>query len=109
MIISKEDTSDLNFGPTIISYKEMSTLDGPMMLNNLPLPYEIKVEAQKATEKFDRIMGVKFKMSQTGMCLTMTRTSRGHLESGYYYPTTAFALLSMISHLINPDIVSNFL
>ena len=86
----------------------MSTSDGPMMLNNLPLPYEIKVESQKASEKFDRYMGVKFKTSQTGMCLTMTRTSRGHLGSGYYYPTTAFALLSMISYLINPDIVSNF-
>ena len=99
----------MNFGHATIFYKEMSTLDGPMILNNLPIPYEIKVESQKASVKFVRIMGVKFPLSQTGMCLTMTRTSTGHLGSGYYYPTTAFALLSMISYLINPDIVSNFI
>ena len=99
----------MNFGPTTISYKDMSTLDGPMMLNNLPLPYEIKIESQKASKKFARFMGVNFPYSQTGMCMTMTRASRGHLGSGYYYPTTAFALLSMISYLINPDIVSNFI
>ena len=39
--------------------------------------------------------------------MDLTRTSRGRLDSGYYYPMAAFALLSMISYLINPDIVSH--
>ena len=42
----------------------------------------------------------------TGMIIKMKRKSLGLLLGGYYYPTTAFALLSMISFLINPDIVS---
>merc|ERR1712008_263366 len=45
------------------------------------------------------------KFSFTGMLLTIKRKSYGQLLSGYYYPTASFALLSMISFLINPDVV----
>ena len=45
------------------------------------------------------------KFSFTGILVTLRRKSISHLLSAYYYPTTAFALLSMISYLIDPDSV----
>ena len=45
------------------------------------------------------------KFSFTGILVTLKRKSISHLLSAYYYPTTAFALLSMISYLIDPDSV----
>ena len=44
--------------------------------------------------------------SQAGIHLKMRRKSVGKLLSGYYYPTASFALVSMISFLIDPDVVS---
>ena len=45
------------------------------------------------------------KFSFTGILVTLRRKSISHLLSAYYYPTTAFALLSMISYLIDPESV----
>ena len=47
--------------------------------------------------------------SYTGIALRMRRKSLGQLLSGFFYPSAAFALLSMISFLIKPDMVSSFL
>ena len=46
------------------------------------------------------------KHSSTGIRLKFCRNSFGHLTSSFYYPTGCFALLSMISYLIKPDVVS---
>ena len=46
--------------------------------------------------------------SYTGMHLMLKRKTMGHLDSAYYYPTSSFAILSMISYLIKPDMVSWF-
>ena len=83
----------------------MTTGDSPIIPENLPFPYEIQIEAMETFMKIDR--KTKMKYSKTGMCLNLKRSNRGHLDSGYYYPTAAFAFLSMISYLINPDIVSS--
>ena len=40
------------------------------------------------------------------MCLKLKRKPPYRLLTSFYYPTIAFALLSMLSFLINPDIVS---
>ena len=44
--------------------------------------------------------------SQAGIHLKMRRKSVGKLLSGYFYPTASFAVVSMISFLIDPDVVS---
>ena len=89
--------------PTII-YSESKIIKGdvPMTLTTLPFPYDIQLKTKKPFLKFNPLFGGIY---GTGMCMKLTRTDRGHLYSAYYYPTTAFALLSMISYLINPDIV----
>ena len=86
---------------------KMTTRDGPMILNSLPFPFEVQISYLPTYEEFDLLNGRNY--SGTGMSLILKRSTMGHLSSGYYYPTTAFALLSMISYLINPDIVSQML
>ena len=44
--------------------------------------------------------------SFAGILIKMKRNSVGQLLCGYYYPTTSFALLSMISYLIKPEKVN---
>ena len=65
------------------------------------MPFEFHLEARPSFEKISDST-----YSKTGIHIRMKRKSLGQLLSGYYYPTTSFALLSMISFLINPDIVS---
>ena len=94
----------MTFETASIIYDDMTTQDGPISPKNLPFPYEIQITARQTFIKLSRID--KMKTSKTGMCLNLIRSSHGGLDSGYYYPMTAFALLSMISYLINPDVVS---
>ena len=61
----------------------------------------------KALPIFEKIDSYGNAHSYTGMLIKMKRKSLGFLLGSYYYPTGIFALLSMISFLISPDIVSN--
>ena len=72
----------------------------PLILEDLALPYRLELEVLPIREK-----GVYYNVSQAGILIRIERESLGQLLSGYYYPTVSFALLSMISFLINPDVV----
>ena len=101
-------TKNLNLSATIImrrGYPDITFVDDPVIINDLPFPYEFQLEALPAFE-IDVSGGI---YSLTGAILTLERKSVGYLMGGYYYPTTAFALLSMISYLIHADIVRFFL
>ena len=98
-------TRFLNLNATTVvhrGYPNITPKDGPTVMADLPYPYEIQIESLPA---FEINVGGEI-YSFTGALLTLKRKSLGHLMSGYYYPTTAFALLSMISYLIDADIVS---
>ena len=97
-------TSDITFDAVVIAYGDSETGvgDPPIILDHLPFPFEFQLESLPAFEKvYDDL-----NFSYTGMLLKMRRKSLGQLLSGYYYPTASFAFLSMISYLINPEIVS---
>ena len=96
--------TNVTFGSPNIIYDNMITEDGPIILNSLPFPFMVEITEKSTFVKKDRFY--KKEYSRAGMCIALTRTNRGNLDSGYYYPSTAFALLSMISYLISPDIVS---
>ena len=69
--------------------------------DHLPSPYKFELAPLPSKEiMYDELY------SYTGMILKLERNSLGKLLSGFYYPTTAFAILSLISYLINPDVVS---
>ena len=70
-------------------------------IDHLPSPYKFELAPLPSKEiMYDELY------SYTGMILKLERNSLGKLLSGFYYPTTAFATLSLISYLINPDVVS---
>ena len=89
----------MRFNTTLARFGNVSTKSGgdPIILDNLPFPFEFEIRALPTFTLWQR--------SYTGIVLKMTRKSPGVL-TGYFYPTAAFALLSMISFLIKPDIVS---
>ena len=96
----------MRFNETRAVFGNISTKTGgdPIILDNLPIPFEIHLVSLPTFEVTNIDMDT---FSYTGIVLKMTRKSPGVL-SGYFYPTAAFALLSMISFLIKPDIVSSF-
>ena len=101
-----DETKDLNLSATNIilrGYPTITTEDDPIIINNLSYPYKFQLESLPAFEIDYNSTG--FKYSFTGVLLTLERNSIGYLMVGYYYPTAAFALLSMISYLIDADIV----
>ena len=94
----------MRFNTTVASFGafgNLSTKSGgnPIILNNLPFPFEFQIVALPTFELYNT--------SHTGVVLKMKRKSPRQLFSGYFYPTGAFAYLSMISFLIKPDMVSS--
>ena len=75
--------------------------DDPIILDHLP--FELKLTSLPS---FNKIGGSGQAISTTGMHLKMKRKDFGKLLASYYYPMASFAVLSLISFLINPDIVS---
>ena len=96
-------TPEITFKSATIALGDTKTRVGenPLVLSDLPFPFEFNLESLPA---FEKIYDDAY--SYTGMLLKIKRTSLGQLLSGFYYPAGAFAFLSMISYLINPDVVS---
>ena len=94
----------LSINNITINYGKSWTSVGDDSLNlyDLGLPFEFELEAIP-TKEMD--IDYNYNVSQAGMVIKIDKRSLGQLLSGYYYPTTSFALLSMISFLINPDVV----
>ena len=93
----------LRLNAAIIAYRNSSTKIGenPIVIDHLPFPFEFQLDPLSAFEKmYDK------PYSYTGFILKLKRNSLGKLLSSYYYPTASFAVLSTISFLIKPDMVS---
>ena len=96
---------NMKLNTVIIFYDNKSTEKGQIAIENLPFQFEVKLSSMKVFQKVSKHN--QKKNYHTGMCLKMKRKFPHRLLTSYYYPTTAFALLSMISFLIDPDIVRN--
>ena len=77
--------------------------DEPITLTDSPLPFEFQLKSLPTSQVSNYGDGL---YPRTGMIIKMKRKSLGRLYGGYYFPTTAFAIMSMISFVINPDVVS---
>ena len=93
------DDVSLNYGNS----HNISTRVGedPLILDHLALPFGFELEVLPIKE-----MDNNFNVSMAGMLVRIKRDTLGQLLSGYYYPTMSFALLSMLSFLIDPNVVS---
>ena len=90
---------------TIMYGNESTRVGHPhITISDSVLPFIFELKALLSFNK--QFVRDKPNKSFTGMIMTLKRKSLGRLMTGYYYPTTAFALLSMISFLIDPDVVS---
>ena len=78
--------------------------DDPLIVDELALPFGFELEALPIKGKYYG----GYNVSMAGILIRIKRDTLGLLLSGYYYPTTSFALLSMMSFLINPDLVIQY-
>ena len=108
--VSRTSTTDvMNMKPHRIIYDNVlprimhSLADDPIILSNLSHRFEFEFKFLSTFEKTD---AYNYTSSYVGIEIKMKRITLGELLSGYYYPMAAFASLSMISFLINPDVVS---
>ena len=98
-------TKKLTFNETTVFHGNAKTVEGnkSILINGLSLPFEFELEALPIKQKVRSDGSLNY--SFPGIFIKMKRNSYGQLLSGYYYPTASFALLSMLSFLINPDVV----
>ena len=96
-------TDELIFDQITIYYADDITSQGKdsIFIDDLALPFEFELESLAVKQN-----SFNFNVSSIGILIRMRRNSLGQLLSGYYYPTASFALLSMVSFLIDPDVVS---
>ena len=98
----------MRFNVTRADFGNLSTETGgePIILDNLHFPFEFQLVVLPNFEVKTNRRNDPLTFSYTGIALRMRRKSLGQLLSGFFYPSAAFALLSMISFLIKPDMVS---
>ena len=80
---------------------ETSVGGDPLILDDLSLPFGLEMEVLSIKENDNG----GYNVSKAGILIRIERQTLGQLLSGYYYPTTSFALLSLVSFLIHPDVV----
>ena len=102
---NKYTSKVLRHNSSHIMYESKSNRIGepPIILEDLPFPFEFQLESLAA---FEKVSTYGRKYSYTGMLIRLRRKSLGQLLSGYYYPMGSFALISMASYLIKPKVVS---
>ena len=89
--------------PITIMYEDqlVSNFNGSIHIKDSHLPFNIEIIPKETFE----VTNIDFLTSTTGVTFKFTRKSLGLLMGGFYGPTAAFTMLSMISFFINPDIV----
>ena len=97
-------TTNASFGEFGTNLSTNSEGD-PIILDDLSFRFEFQLET---LPNFELLHKQTWPFSYTGIVLKMKRKSLGQLLIGYFYPTSSFALLSMISFLIKPDMVRFF-
>ena len=77
--------------------------EGGMDLEQSRLPFRIRAEHIEPFTHFE----AGFNYSYTGVRFKFRRHDMGLLLGGYFGPTFIFAILSLVSFFINPDVVSS--
>ena len=80
----------------------MLGLDQESKLSDGHLPYSFTILGKKEFP----ITNYEWDYPAIGIRIRLERRTLGTLIGGFYIPTALFAILSMISFFINPDVVS---
>ena len=91
------------FTPTSIYVKSSSTnlTDQPLLIKDHKLPYEISVASIPTGQYFL----TKYTHATTGIVFNLERNDIGQLIGGFFWPTGIFTIISLVSFLIDPDVV----
>ena len=103
--LSQQTTGSAFLSPTLIKTQDGNqTQFGKAALPFLSvrLPFDIKISG---IEPFSVNSSGGFIYSHAGMRIDFTRNKLSQLIGGFYGPTAIFAILSMISYSINPEVV----
>ena len=76
--------------------------EGQIHMNQTRIPFDISLES---LESYD-LWQAGFEYSFTSFRISLKRNKIGQLLGGFFVPTSMFAGLSLISFMINPDVVS---
>ena len=97
-------TEFLKITPTKIyaSSKSTNLSQNSIEIQNSRLPYKITLESIETSMTQSTI----YQYVNSGLKITLERRNIGQLLGGFFCPTAIFALLSLVSFTINPDIVS---
>ena len=106
-LISEHDNFAVKLTDAIVHYNGQQEtrygMDAIKMKSEI-LPFEIKLSGLEAfTIEIDG-----FKYVSSGLTIHLHRKTLGALAGSFYGPTAIFAILSMISFQIDPDVVSCF-
>ena len=92
-----------NFGPVEILNMDSKTelLNFEKEISNDHLPFSFKIVAKDDYGHYN----FNYFSPYTGIVINLKREKLGNLFGGFFAPTCIFALLSMISFLIHPEVV----
>ena len=101
---SRLSTNLVKLTPPMIHHKgKNTTTKGGLEVESKRLPFTTKLTSLKSFPLVDESNG--FFYEATGMKIHFSRKSLGVLTGTFYGPTAIFAVLSMISFQINPNVV----
>ena len=91
------------FTPTSIYVKSSSTnlTEEPLLIKDHKLPYEITVASIPTGLYFL----TKYTHTTSGIVFNLERNDIGQLIGGFFWPTGIFTIISLVSFLIDPDMV----
>ena len=103
---SQHGYSKLVMAPIVVQQgnEEIKLGDEEMEFHSQRLPFQITVQSLNTSI----VKSMVWLRSGAGVRFRFARNSIGLLLGGYYGPTATFALLSMVSYIIKPEIVSLF-
>ena len=89
--------------PIKVEYSQKTTVFGqdPIQGKSWQIPFDVELTS---LEPFD-VVDIGYLYSHTGFTIRLKRNSLATLLGSFYVPTGLFALLSMTSYAIDPDVV----
>jgi len=101
-----EAGTEITMLPITVMHKNKvsKNLESTITITNSHLPYGIEITPKESFETIN----IDIAICTTGVTMKFTRKSLGLLLGGFYGPTAAFSILSMISFFISPDAVSSY-
>ena len=85
--------------------RKVSSANESISIRNLRIPFKIQISIHPQVE-YEYLLSRYYPKNMAGLKFVLERDSLSLLLGSFYFPTGVFALLSVGSYIINPEIVS---